>query len=57
MTASATSTYIFFLTGGGLLAQFHWRAPFGVYAVALLIMPALLMINTEPRRQSAQERG
>lgn len=25
---------LFFLTGGGLLAEFHWRAPFLIYVVA-----------------------
>jgi MFS family permease len=29
-----------FLTGGGLLAEVHWRGPFLVYALALLLVPA-----------------
>lgn len=41
---------LFFLTGGGLLAEFHWRAPFLVYAVAFALLPAILTFIHEPLR-------
>lgn len=37
-----------FLTGGGLLAELHWRAPFGVYGLALLLLPAAFAFIHEP---------
>lgn len=43
---------LFFLTGGGLLAEIHWRAPFLVYGIALLLVPALLAFIAEPDRTS-----
>ncbi|WP_346837361.1 MFS transporter [Microbulbifer sp. SAOS-129_SWC] len=33
---------VVFLLIGGLLADWHWRAPFAVYALALLLLPAVL---------------
>ncbi|WP_309086232.1 MFS transporter [Chelativorans sp.] len=48
---------LFFLTGGGLLAEFHWRAPFAVYAISLALLPAVLLFIPEPRRASAAERA
>ncbi|MFK3779994.1 MFS transporter [Agrobacterium sp. NPDC089420] len=41
---------VVFVVAGGLLADLHWRAPFAVYAVALLILPAALFFLTEPAR-------
>jgi len=41
---------VVFVVAGGLLADLHWRAPFAVYAVALLILPAALFFLTEPVR-------
>ncbi|MFK0208641.1 MFS transporter [Agrobacterium sp. NPDC090283] len=41
---------VVFVVAGGLLADLHWRAPFAVYAVALLILPAALLFLTEPAR-------
>lgn len=41
---------VFFVVAGGLLADIHWRAPFAVYAVALLILPAALLFLKEPAR-------
>jgi MFS family permease len=38
------------LTAGGLLAELHWRAPFAVYAVALVLLPAVLRFLREPAR-------
>lgn len=39
-----------FLTGGGLLAELHWRAPFAVYGMSLLLVPAVLAFIVEPAR-------
>ena len=43
-----------FLTGGGLLAELHWRAPFVVYGLALALIPAVLAFIDEPRRNKSQ---
>ncbi|UDF28614.1 UNVERIFIED_ORG: MFS transporter [Roseateles sp. XES5] len=40
----------FFLTGGGFLAEVHWRGPFLIYTVAVLLLPAALAFLPEPRR-------
>ena len=39
-----------FLTGGGFLAEVHWRGPFLIYTVAILLVPAALALLPEPRR-------
>jgi MFS family permease len=39
-----------FLTGGGFLAEIHWRGPFLIYTVAILLVPAALLFLPEPRR-------
>jgi MFS family permease len=39
-----------FLTGGGFLAEAHWRGPFVIYTVAILLVPAALAFLPEPRR-------
>ncbi|UNK39045.1 MFS transporter [Shinella sp. H4-D48] len=39
-----------FLTGGGFLAEVHWRGPFLIYAVAILLLPAAIAFLPEPRR-------
>lgn len=39
-----------FLTGGGFLAEIHWRGPFLIYTVAILLLPAALAFLPEPRR-------
>ncbi len=41
---------VVFVVAGGLLADLHWRAPFAVYAIALLILPAAVFFLTEPVR-------
>ncbi|GAA4106545.1 MFS transporter [Aminobacter aganoensis] len=41
---------LLFLTGGGLLAEMHWRAPFAVYGLSLLLIPAVLAFINEPVR-------
>lgn len=42
-----------FLTGGGFMAEFHWRAPFLIYALAFLLLPAALAFIREPARSAA----
>lgn len=42
-----------FLTGGGFLAEVHWRGPFLIYTVAILLLPAALAFLPEPRRVRA----
>jgi MFS family permease len=39
-----------FLTGGGFLAEVHWRGPFLIYTMAILLVPAALAFLPEPRR-------
>ena len=38
-----------YVTGGGFLADVHWRAPFAVYAAALLVVPMAGAFLAEPR--------
>jgi MFS family permease len=37
-----------FVIAGGLLADVSWRAPFAVYGLALIILPAAMLFLTEP---------
>ncbi|MCT7377391.1 MFS transporter [Chelativorans salis] len=53
--ASIGVSGLFFLTGGGLLAEFHWRAPFLIYAIAFVVLPAILIFVPEPTRSSKAE--
>lgn len=39
-----------FLTGGGFLAEIHWRGPFFIYTVAILLLPAAIAFLPEPQR-------
>lgn len=39
---------VLFLVGGGLLADWHWRAPFAIYALALILLPAAIAYLREP---------
>ncbi|CUA88860.1 Predicted arabinose efflux permease, MFS family [Chelatococcus sambhunathii] len=41
------------LTGGGLLAEIDWRAPFALYGMAFLLMPAVIAFIAEPARSAA----
>lgn len=45
---------VVFVVAGGWLADVHWRAPFAVYAVALLILPAALFFLREPARNGSR---
>ncbi|MDR2033125.1 MAG: MFS transporter [Helicobacteraceae bacterium] len=42
---------VFFLVGGGFLADFSWRAPFGVYFVSLLFIPLTAITLFEPKER------
>ncbi|MET4733647.1 MFS family permease [Thalassospira sp. MBR-102] len=37
-----------FIAGGGVLTELHWRSPFAVYAIAFLLIPAVLKVLYEP---------
>ncbi|WP_331374461.1 MFS transporter [Sinorhizobium chiapasense] len=39
-----------FLSGGGLLADIHWRGPFAIYCLAFALLPAVLALIPEPHR-------
>lgn len=41
-----------FVAAGGLLADYHWRAPFAIYAAAFAIAPAIIAFLTEPTRHA-----
>ncbi|MDK1489558.1 MFS transporter [Sinorhizobium sp. 7-81] len=43
----------FFLSGGGLLADLHWRGPFAIYCLAFALLPAVLSLIPEPARADA----
>lgn len=45
-----------FVAAGGLLADYHWRAPFAIYAVAFAIVPAAIAYLTEPARPAPNDR-
>ena len=46
---------VVFLPLGGLLAQVDWRYPFLLYAVALLLLPGVVLLVQEPARWSNSE--
>ena len=41
-----------FVALGGALAEWHWTAPFTLYGLAFLVLPALLLFIHEPDRQA-----
>jgi MFS family permease len=41
---------ILFISGGGVLADVSWRAPFFVYLLSLLLLPAISTYLNEPER-------
>lgn len=45
---------VVFVVAGGLLADLHWRAPFAVYLVALIILPAAAAFLIEPARSRSR---
>ena len=48
---------LIFLTGGGLLAELHWRAPFGLYGIALLVLLCAVAFLPETRGAEARARA
>ncbi|AMX01816.1 MFS transporter [Microbulbifer thermotolerans] len=43
---------VLFLIGGGWLADLHWRAPFAIYGVALILLPAALLYLKAPTHKA-----
>jgi len=39
------------LTTAGFLGELHWRAPFALYGLGLLVLPAVILLLPEPGRQ------
>ncbi|SDD75855.1 MFS transporter [Rhodospira trueperi] len=48
---------VVFVLLGGALAELHWRGPFGVYLVALGLLPFLVLALREPVRHSGAPDG
>lgn len=48
---------LLFLTAGGILAEIHWRAPFAVYSLALILLPAILVAISEPPAKAKGQGG
>jgi MFS family permease len=48
---------VIFLTLGGLLASAHWRAPFFIYLIALLMVPFILRYIHEPKPEESRGHG
>ncbi|MQX35036.1 MFS transporter [Roseospira navarrensis] len=42
---------VVFVLLGGAVAELHWRGPFGVYLMALALLPALVLVLWEPDRR------
>ncbi|EIM26272.1 arabinose efflux permease family protein [Microvirga lotononidis] len=39
-----------FMSAGGLLSEAGWRAPFAIYGLAFIVLPAVVVCLAEPRR-------
>ena len=50
-TTFASSSAVIFIAVGGALGEFGWRTPFAVYAISLLLAPAILLMLWEPQRK------
>jgi len=52
---------VIFVSLGGVLAEWHWRAPFLVYAASLLLIPSVAAVIRDPEpdgtTEAASERG
>jgi MFS family permease len=46
--ASIAFSGVLFLVGGGIAADLHWRGPFAIYFLALVLLPVVWIIITEP---------
>jgi MFS family permease len=51
-TTFASTSAVIFIAIGGALGEFSWRMPFGVYAISLLLAPAVLLLLWEPLRRA-----
>ncbi len=47
---------IFFITGGGVLSDFGWRYPFGIYLIGLAVLPMVTLFLDEPKKIHIDER-
>lgn len=45
---------VVFVSLGGLLAGYHWRLPFVLYGISLLIVPGVVVSVTEPPRPASR---
>jgi len=43
---------VMFLLAGGALAEIHWRLPFAVHAIAIVILPFAIVVIREPVRHA-----
>lgn len=43
---------VFFLSGGGFLAEFGWRYPFLIYTIGLFVLPFVLLFINEPKKHN-----
>lgn len=50
----ASTSAVIFIAVGGALGEFGWRVPFAVYAISLVLAPAILLLLWEPRRAVAE---
>ncbi len=50
-TVSATSAFLL-NTLGGVIAEHGWRAPYGVYAISLVLAPLMMVFLWEPRTRA-----
>ncbi|KAA5605043.1 MFS transporter [Roseospira marina] len=57
MAASMSWGGVVFVLLGGALAELHWRGPFGVYMIALGLLPALLLVLWEPDEPTPERAG
>ncbi len=49
---------IFFVVGGGFLSDFHWRSPFAIYLVGLLLLPLVYKFLLEKEHtQTTSDEG
>lgn len=46
---------VIFVSLGGVLAEWHWRGPFVVYAVSLFLIPPVAAVITDPKRVRRDE--
>ena len=47
-SACVSAGGIMFISGGGILSDIHWKYPFGIYLIGLLILPMALVFLKEP---------